>query len=105
MPPTILRRSEHAWTNYAASVIRYWPTRRGVRRSAQGRIIGLPSATLRINRVGSCRVQSSGHLSGKLGLAVVAPRFLFYVAGTRARYHLLVTDFNPASEFLNDLTG
>jgi hypothetical protein len=30
---------------------------------------------------------------------------LLYVAFTRARDHLLVTGVNPASEFLDDLTG
>jgi ATP-dependent exoDNAse (exonuclease V) beta subunit len=32
-------------------------------------------------------------------------RHLLYVACTRARDHLLVTGVNPASEFLDDLTG
>ena len=30
---------------------------------------------------------------------------LLYVAVTRARDHLPVTSFDPASEFLDDLTG
>jgi superfamily I DNA/RNA helicase len=32
-------------------------------------------------------------------------RHLLYVACIRARDHLLVTDVNPGSEFLNDLNG
>ena len=32
-------------------------------------------------------------------------RHLLYVACTRARDHLFVTGVNPASEFLDDLTG
>jgi superfamily I DNA/RNA helicase len=32
-------------------------------------------------------------------------RHLLYVACTRARDHLMVTGVNPASEFLDDLTG
>ena len=32
-------------------------------------------------------------------------RHLLYVACTRARDHLIVTGVNPASEFLDDLTG
>ena len=32
-------------------------------------------------------------------------RHLLYVAGTRARDHLLVTGVKPASEFLDDLMG
>ena len=32
-------------------------------------------------------------------------RHLLYVACTRARDHLLVTSVDPASEFLDDLTG
>ena len=32
-------------------------------------------------------------------------RHLLYVVCTRARDHLLVTGVNPASEFLDDLTG
>jgi ATP-dependent exoDNAse (exonuclease V) beta subunit len=32
-------------------------------------------------------------------------RHLLYVACTRARDHLLVTAVDPASEFLDDLTG
>lgn len=32
-------------------------------------------------------------------------RHLLYVACTRARDHLLVTRVDPASEFLDDLTG
>jgi len=32
-------------------------------------------------------------------------RHLLYVASTRARDHLFVTGIDPASEFLDDLTG
>lgn len=47
------------------SVLRYRPTRRGVRRLSQGRIMGRLSVTPRINPIGSCRVQLSSHLSAK----------------------------------------
>ena len=42
---------------------------------------------------------------GDLEDAYETERHLLYVACTRARDHLLVTGLNPASEFLDDLSG
>ena len=64
----------------------YWPTRRDIRGVGQGPI-GARPATPRIDPIGSCRVQLSGHLSGKDAVGPIIASFGRDLAGCRSRFY------------------